>query len=367
MALTDRLRKTAPPPVALKVLLGTRARLRAARDAMLPAQAALIDRSLAVAEVRALGIAAELDLAGLISQRSRRAEDLAQVCAVDPDGLERLLRLLAATGCFRVDRAGYWHHTRLSEPLRADHPDSVREWMRFFGGGDLFRIWAAADQAVATGASATESVTGASFFEWAHSVEPHVGERFDAAMQAASTAVGRSFVETVELDGVNIVCDVGGGTGALVEQILERHDEMRGIVFDLPEVIGHARPPDAVAGRLELVDGSFFESVPEADCYVLVSIVHDWDDDRAVEILECCRASLAKAGRILVVEATLDPSRAPFIERHTDPMMLVLTGAGRERTREDFDALFGRARLEVRRTWTLATLQTVYELGTSPL
>ena len=58
----------------------------------------------------------------------------------------------------------------------------------------------------------------------------------------------------------------------------------------------------------------------------------------------------------------LDPDAPPLLARHTDLLMLVLTGAGRERTNEHFRALFEKADLAVVRTYELATLHTAYEL-----
>lgn len=332
---------------------------------MLPANAAMIERTFALIEVRALGIAAELDLAGLVETRPRTSADLAEATGTDPDALERLLELLASTGCFRRSRDGRWRNTRISSTLRSDDPSSVRGWAQFFGGRDHFRIWAEADHAIATGGSATRAATGQEFFEWAHEGDPEFGRRFDAAMRDGSNGVARSFAAIVDLDGARTVCDVGGGTGTLLAVLLARHPRLRGVLFDLPEVVGRASDVLERAGvddRVEVVAGSFFEPVPGADRIVLVSIVHDWDDGHAREILRRCRAALPPAGRLLVVEPVLDPARPPFIERHTDLLMLVLTGAGRERTGDQLRALFADAGLRVTRTWLLATMQTVFEL-----
>jgi hypothetical protein len=96
---------------------------------------------------------------------------------------------------------------------------------------------------------------------------------------------------------------------------------------------------------------------------VLVSVIHDWDDERAGIILRRCADSLGEDARVLVVEQVIDPTEAPLISRHTDLLMLILTGAGRERTDEQFRHLFAQAGLEVTRTFRLATPHTVYELA----
>ena len=47
--------------------------------------------------------------------------------------------------------------------------------------------------------------------------------------------------------------------------------------------------PAGLAERTEVVGGDFFESVPPADLYLLKFILHDWDDERAITILQRCR------------------------------------------------------------------------------
>jgi hypothetical protein len=190
---------------------------------------------------------------------------------------------------------------------------------------------------------------------------------FDGAQRDGSRLVGLSILREVDLDGVTTICDVGGGTGRLLAQLLAGHADRRGVLFDLPDVVIGAEELLAEAGvdnRVEVVGGSFFEAVPPgADRYILVSVIHDWDDDRAIEILRQCAWAMSGDARILVVDQVVDPSEAPLISRHSDLLMLVLTGAGRERTDEQFRELFHAAGLRVSRTFRLATPQTVYELA----
>jgi hypothetical protein len=369
VSLTDRLAVRPPPQPALRALLRLRARLRRWREGVVPPYAAMIERAFALIEARALGIAAELDLADLVEARPRTSAELAEATQTDADALDRLLQLLAATGCFRRGRDGRWRNNRLSSTLRSEHPFSVRAFTRFICGRDHLRIWAEAEHAVRTGGSATRVATGQEFFEWAHAGDPEFGRRFDAAMRDGSNGVARSFAEIVDLHGARTVCDVGGGTGTLLAVLLARHPHLRGVLYDLPEVVVRSAgvlEGAGVDGRVEVVAGSFFEQVPAADRIVLVSIVHDWDGERACEILRRCRAALPPTGRLLVVEPVLDPTRPPFVERHTDLLMLVLTGAGRERTDAQLRALFAAAGLRVTRTWLLATMQTVFELEPTP-
>jgi hypothetical protein len=99
--------------------------------------------------------------------------------------------------------------------------------------------------------------------------------------------------------------------------------------------------------RCELVGGSFFEAVPKgADAYLLKSIVHDWDDAAAIEILRVCRAAMAGTGRLLVVEPVIRPGNEPDPAKFSDLNMLVMLG-GRERTADDFSRLYAEARFRL--------------------
>jgi SAM-dependent methyltransferase len=365
--LTTRLFLQRPPRPAYRGLLRLRDLLGRVQRRLLPANAQVIIDTLAIAQVRAVGIAADLDLAGHLDRSPLSGTELADKVGTDPDATERLLELLAAGGYFRKDRHGLWRNTRQSSALRTEHPLSMRDWAQFFGGGPHLRFWADADHSIRTGGSAVEVTTGHEFFSWSTEVDPASGVLFDGAQRDGSRLVGLSIVREVDLSDVTTICDVGGGTGRLLAQLMDGHVERRGVLFDLPDVVSGAGELLAEAGvnkRVEVVGGSFFEAVPPgADRYILVSVIHDWDDERSTEILRQCARALAADARILVVDQVVDPSEAPLISRHTDLLMLVLTGAGRERTDEQFRGLFDAAGLRVTRTFRLATPQTVYELA----
>lgn len=95
-----------------------------------------------------------------------------------------------------------------------------------------------------------------------------------------------------------------------------------------------------VDDRCEVIGGSFFEVVPEgADAYLLASIIHDWDDAAAIEILSKCRAAIVDTGRLLLVERRIRPANEPDPAKFIDLMMLVMLG-GQERTADEYEKLY---------------------------
>ena len=73
---------------------------------------------------RCLQVVAELGVADHIDDHPVPAKELAKRCEVDPDGLNRVLRLLAAHGVFSAADGGYQHSTA-SRLLRSDNLDSL--------------------------------------------------------------------------------------------------------------------------------------------------------------------------------------------------------------------------------------------------
>jgi hypothetical protein len=125
---------------------------------------------------------------------------------------------------------------------------------------------------------------------------------------------------------------VGGGPGELAATILEHHPHLRGVVFDLAHALAPARKRLSRRGagdRCEAVEGSFFESVPAgADAYLLKSVLHNWNDDRAVAILRNCRAAIVPDGSVVLFERIV-------------PVRYATSAVDRDIARSDLNMLVG--------------------------
>ena len=103
------------------------------------------------------------------------------------------------------------------------------------------------------------------------------------------------------------------------------------------EIDHRSRPTEAPAG------GDFFEAVPEgADLHLLKQIVHDWNDERAMRLLQNCHRALTPAGKLLLVEMVVPTDNRPSPAQAMDLNMLVLLG-GQERTEDQFERLLKAA------------------------
>jgi hypothetical protein len=349
----------------VRPLLATRNGIARLHARMVPAQATILERSLGVIDTKALATVAELQVADALAGGPRDPAALAAELDVDADALGRLLRFLVGRGFFARDGQGRYRNNSRSELLRADHPDSMRDWARFFGSEWHVSIWNRLEHSVRTGESAAEAALGHPFWEHLTEADPSAGAIFDAAMEATSRIQLEAIAHRYDWPATGRVCDVGGGTGTVLSGILAAHPALTGVLFDLPAVVAKAGPVLERAGvtsRVEIVGGDFFAAVPDGcDRYVLQAIVHDWDDASCIRFLGRCREALAPGGRVLVLEGTMPAHDGDHPLTRLDLEMLVDTGKGRERTRKEFDTLFASAGLRVRRAVPIA-LSTLFEL-----
>ncbi len=307
----------------------------------------------------AVHVAADLRLSDLLADGPRTAGDLAAATGTDEDTLHRLLRALATIGVYDERPDGSYAVTDVGAGLRSDLPGTLRPLALTVSAPAHWAAWGALGHSVRTGVNAFEAVHGVDV--WAHRAShPAENENFNANMAALTFSVAGAVAEGYDFAGISSLVDVGGGQGALLAAVLERHPHLTGTVLDLPQAVATEPPSAALAPRWRAVAGSFFEEVPPADAYLLKAILHDWPDDRCVDILRTCGRSLHPGGAVLVVETVLGRPGFEVQAAFSDLNMLVMPG-GRERTEQEYGALFAAAGLTLTRVVDTPTRFSVLE------
>jgi hypothetical protein len=291
-------------------------------------QARLRELIFGVRTTHVLHVAVTLGLPTLLTERPRSAEELAEAAHADPGALYRLLRVLGVLGLVE-ERDGIFALTELGADL-----ESVQAAATFAGRTYHLRAWEELLHSVRTGETAFDHLHGRSVWEY-RADHPEESTIFDDWMTENTRGFDDAIVAGYDFGRFAHVVDVGGGQGALLTAILRANPGIRGTLFDQPHVVPRE-------GSFEIVGGSFFDAVPPgADAYVLKWIVHDWDDERAVEILRNCARAMPEDARVLLIERELSDPAAVW----TDLTMLVMVG-GRERTEAEYASLFEAAGLE---------------------
>ena len=228
-----------------------------------------------------------------------------------------------------------------------------------------FKVWPELAHSIRTGNPAVEKVTGRSCFE-AIFGDPEVACDFNMAMTCFSRLIAPPLLAAYDFSGIGTLMDVAGGHGTILCEVLSRYPNMRGILFDLPNVIEEATCHICslkLDHRCETVVGDFFESIPAgADAYYMQHILHDWADEPALKILANCRRALEgrPGGRLIVLDSVIGEDSVPSPAKWLDLEMLLMPG-GRERTESEWRDLFVRAGFEIARIVPIQMAKSVIE------
>jgi hypothetical protein len=293
---------------------------------------------------QAVYVATKLEVPDLLADGPRTAAELADATGADADSIYRLLRLLAGDGVFVEHPDGRFANSELGDLLR-DGPGSFREFALVFGE-DFYPPFGELLRSTRTGEPAYDAAFGRSFYEYLEA-DLEASTRFNRFMGHGKAALAEALAAG-EWRGDEIVVDVGGGNGALLQTLLDRRPGLQGIVFDLPSVAAEAESrirAAGLAGRCEVVAGSFFDEVPHGgDVYLLSHILHGFEHDRACEILRTVRRAIPDGGRMLVADGVVAPPNEPGLKL-MDLVMLAV--GGRERTEEEWRALIADGGFEL--------------------
>lgn len=316
-----------------------------------PPSAVMMQIIISFMQTQAVYVAAKLGIADLVKDKPKSSAELAQATGVDARSLYRVLRALSSIGVFTEVDPDSFGLTPLAETLRSDVPGSLRDTAVYMGEEWHLRPWNNIMYSVETGRPSFDHIFGQPVFPY-FSQHPKDARVFNDAMTSFSSAVVEAIIAAYDFSSIERIVDVAGGHGMLISAILKANPQMRGILFDQPEVIekaGALLEAEGVKERCETIAGDFFESVPGGgDAYIMKHIIHDWDDERSLTILKNCHRVMRTDDRVLLVEMVIQQGDAPGPGKFIDLEMLLFTG-GCERTEAEYADLFERAGFKLTR------------------
>jgi hypothetical protein len=329
--------------------------LQALPNKLTPPPFRLMQISSAYWQSRALYVAARLDIATVLGDATLTADAIAERVDAQADATARLMRMLAAMGVFQETAPRCFCNNRLSGPLRADHPQTIRAMILMHNSETMSRPWfERLEQGVRNGRPPFELAHGAEFYAWMDQ-HPDFDALFAQAMDSVEALIGDSFATDFDWGRFDRIIDVGGSKGAKSLAILKRHPRPTALVVDragaLAGTAHHWRDREApqVLARLGFQVGDLFEPLPSAtgdrDIYLLSAILHGFDDDTCVRILANLAEACAGTGaRIALLEMVLPEQGADLPGASFDMQMFMAT-RGRERTLAEWRALTERSGL----------------------
>jgi SAM-dependent methyltransferase len=286
-----------------------------------------------------------LGLPDHLADGPKKADELAALSGAHPVSMLRFLRAVASFGLCDIIEGHTFAPTPLSECLRSG-PNSLRGFAMGMGQVGHLRPFEHLYTGVMENRPVAKDALGMEMWEY-YDTHPETRATLTAHLDEVTAMVAPLVAKNFDLSRFTRIVDVGSNEGHFLAAILQAAPQASGVLFDRPEVMDAARAnmdERGLSDRVEFVGGDFREEVPAGgDLYLLKGIMHDWDDEPAGKILANCHRAGQPGSTLLSLEGIVrdQPPLEPMVHL-IDLAMLLLVG-GRERTRAEFDALFGNA------------------------
>ena len=349
-------------------------KLAALPNRLVPPPFRIIQIGSAYWQSRALYVATELGVADAIGDREVPSDDIAKQLNLHADYLHRLLRMLASIGIFKACDEHSFRNNKLSQCLRRDTSQSVREMVLLHNSPEMSRPWyEALGPCLRNGEVPYVQSHGEELFDFLDH-NPKLDMQFTAAMQSVEALTGTDYLHDFDWGRFDRLIDVGGSNGSKALAILKQNPNLKAVVYDRPQVIKHAETDWAgkieadLLERVSFVEGDMLKTIPQAesglDVYLFIAIFHGMSDIQAGKILSNLRTACgAHSPTVAVIDCIvdvkdIDPTVASF-----DMQMLIGT-RGRERNEAEWRALFERNDFVLREIVSLRTFAKLLVFST---
>lgn len=294
----------------------------------------------------------ELGVFESLGSEPTAAEEVARELGLQTKQTDRLLRALAFTDFVTEEPEGSFSITPLGRYLEREHPDSIRDGIRFWFHPKLEAAWSHLPAMIADGPpDGFEREFGKSIWEHFEDDQELASQfhRFMSALRDRRTSAITNMLADYEFEAFSHVCDVGGGHGHMLSHLLDAHPHLKGTVLDLPNAIEqqehHWAPRLEVDDRCSYEAGDMLESVPRADAYFLQGILNSIPEADAIEVLSNIHESARSGARVFIIEPMVPDSTEPDFTKLFD-IQLMITCGGRSRSPAEYRPILKRSGLK---------------------
>lgn len=307
-----------------------------------------------------LYVVAKLNIADSLIHGKMHIDELAKITSTKINPLYRVMRCLVSLDIFLEDDNKCFSLNDLSENLVSSNDNSWRDYI-ILCGEELYSSAGDLLYSVKTGLPAFDHLYGKTHWEFLNEY-PEKAQIFQNAMERGTLPTLSRLIKTFDFSSFSTIVDVGGGKGHLLSEILLQNSHCSGIVFDLSsnkELALQFLHQKNLTNRCQFISGSFFESIPSGNLYLLKTILHDWDDEHAIVILKNCKKNMSKSSKLLIIDRIFDGNENDLVCL-SDINMLVMYGS-KERSENEFKILLENADLKMTRIIKTDTLLSIIE------
>jgi len=260
--------------------------------------------------------AVELGVFTALSDKALTARELQHELGLHPRGVTDLLDTLVALDVLARDgeaEAARYRNTDDAAHFLDRNSSSYIGGFLEMANSRLYRYWGDLTEALKTGQPQNEMKHGGEgMFEELYR-DPQRLEQFMSAMAGISLANFETFAEKFDFAPYKTMCDVGGATGQLSIFVARRHPHMTCTTCDLPAVVPIARKTIEAHGLSERITASsvdiFSEPLPKADVITMGMILHDWNLEKKMQLIQAAYDALPTGGAFAAIENLIDDER----------------------------------------------------------
>lgn len=304
----------------------------------------------------ALKAAVQIGVFEQLQKQKMSLANLAEACKVQSQVLTHLLAFLAEEKYIKKTAKNNYRLRTLGRLLCEHSPHSLKNACLLWGEEHL-SAWQALPLTLANGEPAFEQLFGQPFFDYLTD-KPLKLSNYHLAMRDYARDDYRNIAKIHDFSPHKTIADIGGGIGALINNIAKACPQNRCILFELPEVAALAKAQNNIQNNtknIDIIAGDFFAPLPfAADAMVLARVLHDWDDEKAATILANCRAALPKGGQLYILEIMNGQ-----VQAHTLSLNMQLLCKSYERSRRQYAQLLAATGFKIERQKTVNALQTM--------
>lgn len=205
----------------------------------------------------------------------------------------------------------------------------------------LYGFWGNLEEGLMTGLPQNEAKGGGNLFEALYA-DPDRLKEFIHAMSGIQMGNFMAFAQSFDFSKYQTLVDVGGSAGLLSLMVAKHHPHMQCTTWDLPAVepIAHATIQQFGLGdRVKTAIGDFFaDAIPQADVVVMGNILHDWDAETKLMLMQKAYDALPDGGAFVAIEGVIDNERKNnAFGLMMSLNMLIETGKGFDYTFDDYN------------------------------
>lgn len=253
-----------------------------------------------------LGLFTELAEAGPLT-----LDEIAERIGLHARSARDFLDALVALRMLDRSEGKYANTPECGEFLDRRKPDYVGGALEM-ANARLYPFWGSLTTALRTGLPQNESRSGGDVFSELYA-DPARLEGFLKAMTGISLGPARAIATRFPWERYRRFADIGAAQGALPVQVASAHPHLTGIGFDLPPVRPHFESYVASRGlsdRVTFQGGDFFaDPLPACDVLVVGHVLHDWDLEGKLALIQKAYAALPEGGALVVYESLIDDDR----------------------------------------------------------